>query len=85
MTRNPFRVNEDILPDYLQENILKQKCNSTAKDDFDTMPLTEYWAKYVHIYKSVGVVPIRTLVLFSSTYLWKNDFFRLCSRSEMCY
>ena len=31
MTRNPFRVAEDILPDNLKEEFLELKCNTTAK------------------------------------------------------
>ena len=34
MTRNPFRIKEDILSEDLQEAFLAIKCNSTAKDDF---------------------------------------------------
>ena len=74
MTRNPFRLNEEILPDNLQEEFLELKCNSNARNDFEAMTLTEFWAKYVHIYKSVGAVAIRTLLPFSSTYLCKNGF-----------
>ncbi|XP_076799889.1 protein FAM200C-like [Clavelina lepadiformis] len=54
ITRNPFRLNEDILSDDLQEEFLEMKCNSTAKDDFEAMPLTDIWEKYWHIYNSVG-------------------------------
>jgi len=67
MTRNPFRLNEDILPDDLQEEFWEMKCNSSAKDNFEAMPLTDFWSKYVHIYKRVGSVAIRTLLPFSST------------------
>nr|XP_039258063.1 protein FAM200B-like [Styela clava] len=35
MTRNLFRLNEDILPDALQDEFLEMKCNSIAKDDFE--------------------------------------------------
>jgi len=52
MTRHPFRLNEDILPDDLQEEFLEMKCNSSAKDDFEAMPLTDFWAKYVPIYEN---------------------------------
>ena len=37
MTRNPFRIKEDILSEELQEEFLEMKCNSTAKDDFEAM------------------------------------------------
>jgi len=58
MTRNPLRRNEDILLDNLQEGFLAMKCNNAAKDVFEAMPLTDFWVKYVHIYKSVASVAI---------------------------
>ena len=42
MTRNPFRINEDILSDNLQEEFLKMKCNSTAKDDSEAMSPNDF-------------------------------------------
>ena len=74
MTRNPFRVAEDILPDNLQEEFLELKCNSTAKDDFEVMPLNDFWPKYMHIYKNVGSAALRILLPFSSTYICKSGF-----------
>ncbi|XP_076806217.1 protein FAM200B-like [Clavelina lepadiformis] len=50
ITRNPFRLNEGILSDDLQEEFLEMKRNSTAKDDFEAMPLTDFWAKYCRIF-----------------------------------
>ena len=32
------------------------------KGNFEVMPLTDFWEKYVHIYKSVGAVAIRILM-----------------------
>ena len=45
MTKNPFRIKEDILSKDLQEKCLEMKCNSTAKDDFEAMSLNDFWAK----------------------------------------
>ena len=70
MTRNPFRIKEDIL----SEEFLEMKCNSTAKDDFEAMSLNNFWAKHLHIYKNGGSVAIRTLLPFSSTDLWESGF-----------
>ena len=74
MTRNPFRIGEDILPDNLQEEFLEMKCNSAAKDDFEELALTDFWAKYVQIYKRVGSVALHTLLPFSFTYLCESGF-----------
>ena len=79
MTRNPFQIIEDILLKELQEEFLEMKCNSTAKDDFEAMSLNNFWAKYLHIYKNVGSVAIRTLLPFSSTYLCKSGLSALVS------
>jgi len=44
VTRYPFRLNEEILLHHFLE-----KHSSTAKDDFEAMPLTDFWVKYVHV------------------------------------
>ena len=74
-----FRIEEDILSEELQEEFLEMKCNSTAKDDFEAMSLNSFWAKYLHIYKNVGSVAIRTLLPFSSTYLCESELSALVS------
>ena len=84
MTRNPFRTTEDILPDNLQEEFIEMKCNSTAKDDFEVMPLNEFWTKYMHIYKNVGSAALRTLLPFSSTYLYESRFSTLVNVKTKC-
>ena len=84
MTRNPFRTTEDILPDNLQEKFIEMKCNSIAKDDFEVMPLNEFWAKYTHIYKNVGSAALRTLLPFLSTYLCESGFSTLVNVKTKC-
>ena len=42
MTRNPFCISEDIRSNNLQEEFLEMKCNSTAKDDSEAMPLINF-------------------------------------------
>ena len=64
MTRHPFCTTEGILPNNLQEKILKIKFNSTAKDDFEHMPLNKFKANYTHIYENVGNAAIQTLYFF---------------------
>jgi len=46
------KPNENILPDDLQEEFMEMKCNSSAKDDFEAMPLISGQCKY----KRVGSV-----------------------------
>ena len=50
------------------------KCNSIAKNNFEAMSLTDFWKKYVHMNKSVDAVAIRTVLLFSATYMCKMAF-----------
>ena len=62
VTRNPFHINENILSDIVQEELFEMK--STAKDDFEAMPLIDFWAKCLPVCKNVGSVAIRTLLPF---------------------
>ena len=48
MTKNPFVLNKEILSKDMQEEFLEMKCNSTAKNNFEAMLLTDFH-KYVHI------------------------------------
>ena len=45
------------------EELLELKCNSVAKDNFETMPLNDSWVKYVRVYRNIGNVDMRILVL----------------------
>ena len=79
LTRNPFRINADIITDDLREEYLSMKFNSTAEDDFEAMSLNDFWEKYLRIYKNAGSVTIRTLLPFSSTYLSESGFSTIVS------
>ena len=74
MTRNPLHFGEDILLDNLQEEFLELKCTSTAKDDFEVMPLNEFWPKYMLIYKNIGSAALWILLPFLSTYICESRF-----------
>ena len=74
MTRNPFHVAEDILPDNLQEEFLELKCNTTSKNDFEVMPLNGFWLKYMHICKNISSAALWILHPFSSTYICESGF-----------
>ena len=80
MARNPFLIKEDIFSEDLQEELLEIKCNSTAKDVFETMSLNDFLAKYSRIHKNVGSMAVcSTHPSFSSTYLCKSGFSALVS------
>lgn len=52
--RNPFKIDVVLLSDPLQEQDVGLKCDSNAKDNFETMSLVEFWAKYLPINPYVG-------------------------------
>ena len=67
MKKNPFRLNKDILYKNWQEEFLEMKCNSSAKNDFEAMTLTDFWEKYLHMYQNVGGVALCTVLPFLAT------------------
>ena len=75
MIQNPFCLKKDIPSEDLQEEFSKIKCSFTANNNFEVISLSDFRAKYVHIYKSVGGVAIHKLLPFSSTYMCENGFF----------
>ncbi|XP_045112295.1 protein FAM200B-like [Portunus trituberculatus] len=47
LIRNPFIVNVHLLPDNMQEEFLELVNDSVAKDAFETLSLTKFWAKMI--------------------------------------
>ena len=66
---NLFYVEVGFLPHKTQEEFLELKCNSDAKDNFETTPLTDFWARdCVCVYRNIGNVAMRILLSFSAIY-----------------
>lgn len=69
---------------------------TSANNYFDAMPLADFWAKPVHIYKRAGRVTTRICLPFSPNYLWGSGLSTLVikrqdleihcvwSRAELC-
>ena len=74
MTRNLFCLTKNILFKDLKKVLLEMKYSSTAKNNVEAISLTDFWAKYVYIYKSVAAVAIHKLLLLSSSYMCKKGF-----------
>jgi hypothetical protein len=74
LTRNPFIVDINLLPQTLQEEAIELKCNSGAKDDFKTLTLSEFWVHYFAQYPLMSKVALSIIVPFSSTYLCESGF-----------
>uniref|UniRef100_K7GAS4 HAT C-terminal dimerisation domain-containing protein n=1 Tax=Pelodiscus sinensis TaxID=13735 RepID=K7GAS4_PELSI len=72
--RNPFNVDVDSLPEVLQEQALKIKYDSSAKDNFENASLEEFRIKYFPMYSKVGEEALRIILSFSSTYLCEKSF-----------
>ena len=68
LPRNVFHAEMGLLPNKIQKQFLEFKCYSVTKDDFETRPLNDFWAKYVQAYRNIGNVAMRIPLPFSATY-----------------
>ncbi|KAK9681368.1 hypothetical protein QE152_g38357 [Popillia japonica] len=55
LTRDPFQINVDILPDHIQEQTIDLQCDSTSKVDFPNMDFEDFWLLYLLIYPEVAM------------------------------
>ena len=74
MARNPFTVDVKALPDSAQEQFIDFINDSTARDAFETLPLTTFWCRMWQSYPAVAEEPIKLLLMFPSTYLCEQGF-----------
>ncbi|XP_064102666.1 SCAN domain-containing protein 3-like [Macrobrachium nipponense] len=74
LVQNPFNTGVELLLESLQEEAIDLKCDSSAKRDFETMKLEEFWVKYHPMYQKVGEEALRVILPFSSTYLCEAEF-----------
>ncbi|KAF2362564.1 protein of unknown function DUF4371 [Trinorchestia longiramus] len=81
VVQNPFNTDVELLLESLQEEAIDLKCDSSAKRDFETMKLEEFWVKYLPTYPKVGEEALRVILPFSSTYLCEAGFSALVVRN----
>ncbi|KAF2356296.1 hypothetical protein FHG87_012948 [Trinorchestia longiramus] len=74
LVQNLFNTDVELLLESLQEEAIDLKCDSSAKRDFETMKLEEFWVKYLRMYPKVGEKTLRVILPFSSTYLCEAGF-----------
>uniref|UniRef100_K7GF68 HAT C-terminal dimerisation domain-containing protein n=1 Tax=Pelodiscus sinensis TaxID=13735 RepID=K7GF68_PELSI len=74
LAHNPFNVDVNSLPEVLQEQALKMKYNSSAKDNFENSSLEEFGIKYFPIYSKVGEEALHIILPFLLTYLCEKSF-----------
>ncbi|XP_064114006.1 SCAN domain-containing protein 3-like [Macrobrachium nipponense] len=72
--RNPFQCEVADVADEVQEEFLKLKFNSTAKEDFKDMDLETFWVKCLSVYPLISPQALRILTMFGSTYLCETAF-----------
>ena len=72
LARNPFTVDVKTHPDSLQEQFIDFINDSTARDAFETLPLTNFWCQIMQSYPAVAEEPIKLLLMFPSTYLCEH-------------
>jgi hypothetical protein len=69
LTISSFSTNVDIFPDIIQEQAIELKNDSSAKIDFNSSSMEEFWVKYQPIYPEISNEALKVLVKFLSTYL----------------
>ena len=58
----------------MQEEFLEMKNFSSAADDFEAMPLNDYWTKYAQVYPNVAKVALCIILPFLATHLCESGF-----------
>ena len=74
LIRNPFLTDVEDVPEFIQEEFLDMKSNSSAKDDFNSLTLENFWVRYSPIYQNASGLALRVIGRFSSTYLCEAGF-----------
>ena len=77
MARNPFKCVVETIPEDIQEEFLQLVHDSFAKDDFQILSLSDFWAKMHLVYPNVSQRALKIIIPFSSTYLCESGFSRL--------
>ncbi|KAL7635350.1 UNVERIFIED_CONTAM: hypothetical protein RMT77_014417 [Armadillidium vulgare] len=83
LASDPFNIDLDILPAYLQEQTIELKYDTQARVEFRNMAIDDFWMSYLPMYPQVAMEVARLLVQFSSTYLCESGFCTLaCIKSK---
>ena len=74
IARNPFKCVVETIPEDIQEEFLELGHDSFAKDEFQILSLSNFWAKMYLVYPIVSKQVLRIIIPFSSTYLCESEF-----------
>ena len=69
LARDPYKCKVDDLPEDLQEEFLELTNNSSAKIEYNSLSLRNFWVKMLPVYPKISKVTLLILIPFSSTYL----------------
>jgi hypothetical protein len=67
LTRNPFAVNVESVPENCQEEFIDLLNSDCAKTDFESLSLSQFWIKQLSKYPVLSETILRVIVPFPST------------------
>ena len=73
ISRNPFKCVVETIPEDIQENFLKLVHDSFAKDEFQILSLSDFWAKMYWVYPIVSKRVLKIIIPFIinlSMWIW---------------
>ena len=85
LARNPFRLSPENVEDELQDQLVDLKNDSSCRDLFETLPVTEFWLNVASSYPEISKIALKKLLAFSSTWLCESAFLALvglCMKSK---
>ena len=69
--------------DELQDQLIDLKNDSSCRDLFETLPVTEFWLSVASSYPELSKIGLKKLLVFSSTWLCESAFSALvCLKSK---
>ena len=74
LIRDPFHTDVASVNDEIQEELIDLVNDSSASDLFEKESLVRFWCKISKSYPHVAEEPLRSLLLFPSTYLCEAGF-----------
>ena len=83
LARNPFRLSPENVEDELQDQLIDLKNDSSYRDLFETLRVTEFWLSVASSYPEISKIALKKLLAFSSTWLCESTFSALvCIKSK---
>ena len=81
VVRNPFSSALDVadIPDELQDQFCDLRNDSSARDVFQEIPLSQFWCTMYKSYPQLSELAFRILLPFATTYLCESGFSSLVS------